>query len=615
MAQLQEAESTDYKRLYEEQRAICVEQQSLISSQQKTIDKYSGSKKSTVSNMQFIYTTNLQYRVKSLEFRVRLFETGEKYISMKADFKACLAEKDKVIRELKSEVADANARTVTVRENWLGVIAEMERSHAKEIKIKDNRIKELGNRVLEVQRQRDAAKDKLTTRTQEYYAVLIELEEERGMSRKLTSLLNQDYQNSSIPSSMKINRPKIVNSREKTDKKQGAQPGHEGHGRKRREPTNTVNIVPPDIFLNFNYMPTGNFITRQRVNIVVKVIVEEYVTPEFINLNTKQRVHAPFPEGVDNDINYGGSIKAFAYLLNNYCNVSIDKVSDFLADLTGGDLRISQGMINNLAKEFSNKTEEEQREMFNKMQCSPTMGVDYSETNINGKKNYVLVTVTPDGVIYSARQNRGLKGIKGSPFESYPGTAIHDHDRAFYKFGRAHQECLQHVLRYLLDSITNETNLTWNTQMRELIREMIHFRKGLPNDGKNPDEADPDMVKDLEKRYDEILKLAEKEYEYEPPTKYYMKGFNLFKRLHRYRDNHLLFLHDWKVPYTNNHSERPLRKLKRKSKQVMAFRSFESFDYLCRCMGVIESMRMRDENLFESISAVFDRTIRKDDVA
>ena len=163
--------------------------------------------------------------------------------------------------------------------------------------------------------------------------------------------------------------------------------------------------------------------------------------------------------------------------------------------------------------------------------------------------------------------------------------------------------------------MNNEANMEWNKQMRELIREMIHFRKGLPDDGKNPDESAPDNVKGFEERYDEILGLAEKEYEFDPPNKYYMDGFNLYKRLVKYRDNHLLFLHDRRVPWTNNHSERPLRKFKRKQKQVMVFRSFESLDYLCQCMGVIETMRMRGENLFEGIAAVFDRPASKDDDA
>ena len=606
MGHFEAAEFIDYKRLYEEQRMICARQESVISSLRK--DAGSGTRNMQASNAQFEYMANLQYKVRNLGFRVREFETGEKYASMKADFNAQLAEKDKDIRNLKLELADANARTVTVRENWLGVIDDMEKAHAKELKAKDNRIMALGDRVLTVERQRDDAKDKLMEKTQELYAALTALEEERGRTQKLTALLNQDYENSSIPSSMTVNRKKIANSREKTDRKQGAQPGHDGHRRKTREPTKVVSIpAPTEYAFSADYMPTGKIITRQLVNISVNVNVDEYSTPEYINIHTKLRVHAPFPEGVVNDVNYGGSVKAFAYLLNNYCNVSIANVSEFLADLTGGDLRISQGMINNLAKEFSEKTGHEQRVMFADIQRSPVMGADFSETNINGKKNYVLVTVTHNGVMFSARTSKGHKGIEGSPLDGYQGAVTHDHDTAFYKYGRAHQECLQHVLRYLLDSMNNEANLTWSAQMRELIREMIHFRKGLPDDGKNPDEADPDKVREFEKRYDEILQLAEKEYEYEPPTKYYIKGFNLFKRLRKYRKHHLLFLHDMRIPYTNNHSERPLRKLKRKSKQVMAFRSFESFDNLCRCMGVVESMRMRDENLFESIAAIFDR--------
>jgi len=601
-----------YKRLYEEQLGINAEQVAMIASLRKE-NWLLSLREVPLSNNGHEWLMNLQYKVKSLTERVRRFETGEKYTSMKAEFKIQLAEKDKKIRELGAELADANARTVTVRENWLGVIADMEKAHGKEIKAKDRRIKVLGDRLLEVERQRDEAKGKLLEKTRELYGALTELEEERGRNRKLAAQINRDHENSSIPSSMKPNRKKIANSREKTGREPGGQPGHEGHGRKKREPTNTVNIpAPAEYVFNPNYIPTGRIITRQVVHVSMNVVVDEYSTPEFIDKRTKQRVHAEFPDGVDNDVNYGGSVKAFAYLLNNHCNVSIENVSEFLADLTGGDLRISAGMINKLTKEFSQKTGAEQRKAFCDIQLSPTMGVDFTDANVNGKKAYVLVNSTEGGVMYFARWHKGHEGIKGSPVADYQRTLIHDHDTTFYKYGRAHQECLQHVLRYLLDSMNNEANLKWNKQMRELIREMIHFRKGLPDDGKNPDEADPDKVDEFEKRYDEILELAETEYGYEPPSKYYIDGFNLCKRLRKYRDNHLLFLHDWRVPWTNNHSERPLRKFKRKQKQAMVFRSFESLDYLCQCMGVIETMRMRGENLFESMAAIFDRPVSKD---
>lgn len=37
-------------------------------------------------------------------------------------------------------------------------------------------------------------------------------------------------------------------------------------------------------------------------------------------------------------------------------------------------------------------------------------------------------------------------------------------------------ECLIYILRYLKNSEQNEPNLKWNSLMRKLIAEMIHYR-------------------------------------------------------------------------------------------------------------------------------------------
>lgn len=61
----------------------------------------------------------------------------------------------------------------------------------------------------------------------EFYRVGAELEEEKGLNQKLTAQVNLDFENSSIPSSQqKPGRKKIPNSRVKTDRKPGGQPGH-----------------------------------------------------------------------------------------------------------------------------------------------------------------------------------------------------------------------------------------------------------------------------------------------------------------------------------------------------------------------------------------------------
>ena len=64
--------------------------------------------------------------------------------------------------------------------------------------------------------------------------------------------------------------------------------------------------------------------------------VTEYHADVYYSSQTGERVHAPFPAGVIDDVNYDGSIRAFLFLLNNDCCTSIDKSRQFLSGLTGG---------------------------------------------------------------------------------------------------------------------------------------------------------------------------------------------------------------------------------------------------------------------------------------
>lgn len=562
-------------------------------------------------NINFEYMTNLQYKVKSLSTRVQAFESGEKYAAMETAFKAQCSAKDREIRRLKSELADAHAQLITMRRNWSQVFDDLEEEHAKDLEKKERKIKEIEERALNVRQQRDEFRARLKEKSLELYQVKTELDEEKGKNQKLLAQINRDYENSSTPSSLKPNHKKITNNRERTGKRPGGQAGHKGHARKRLTPTNRINIPAPEKYANSSdFSPTGRTITKQVINVNVCVVVDEYATPEFRNVCTGQRVHADFPAGVVNDVQYGGSVKAFAYLLNNRCNVSVGNVSELIAELTGGKVKISTGMINGLSRELSLKTQADQKKAFADMLLSPVMNLDFTSVRVSGKNVNVLVCATPSTVLYFAKEHKGHEGIKWTPAEDHQGAMVHDHDITFYSYGRFHQECLEHVLRYLKGSMDNERHLKWNRLMRELIREMIHYRNSLdPDDGRNPDEADPEKVAKYEARFDEILQLAEEEYAYEPPSKYYLDGFNLFKKLRKYRDNHLLFLHDIRVPPTNNISERLLRILKRKQAQAMTFRSFEGLDYLCQSMGMVASLRQQNQNLVESIASIFARPL------
>ena len=283
------------------------------------------------SNTVFEYVTNLQYKVKSLASQVQSFETGEKYVLMRAESERYIAVKDQLIKKLKLENANARCETVTVSKNWLQVMDDLQAEHSKEMH-KDGRIiKALEERALRAEKRVDELKDENLALKRECYAVKTELEEECAKNQKLVAQINRNHENSSIPSSGKPDRKPITNNREKSGKAPGGQFGHEGHGRKKQAPTKVIELPTPDEYANNpDYEPTGRIIRRQRVGLRVLTYTEEYMAIEFKNKKTGRFVYADFPSGVENDVNYDGSVKAFAFLLNNYCNVSMDKTREFL---------------------------------------------------------------------------------------------------------------------------------------------------------------------------------------------------------------------------------------------------------------------------------------------
>jgi hypothetical protein len=553
-------------------------------------------------NGNFEYTTNLQYKVKSLTSQLEAFRSGEKHRATQMRHKAEIAAKNREIRDLKSELAAARREAPDMARKWMQAFDDFEKEHGEALRRKDRELRAMEERALKAERQRDEALDKLRAKNSELYQVKTELEEEKGKNLKLTAQVNRDFENSSIPSSLKPNHKKIQNGREKSGKSQGGQPGHKPHPRKKQTPTRRVAIPAPSEYINDPlYKPTGKTVCKQVVNIRVSLDVTEYFTPEFRNTKTGQRVHATFPEGVSDDVTYGATVKALAFLLNNQCNVSIDKTRGLLSELTGGALEISKGMVNGLCKEFAAKTDDERKKAWAELLTSPSMHTDLTGVRVGGKNMNVLVCAAGDVALFFAREHKGHEGVKGTPVERYVGILIHDHDITFYGYGESHQECLAHVLRYLKDSIANEPELEWNKAMHSLLREMIHYWKGLQK-GAEPDAA---KAENLEKRYREIIEVARKEYEYEPPGDYYRDGYNLYRRLDEFSESHLRFLHNANVTPDNNLSERLLRNIKRKLRQVISWRSFESLSLFCDCMGVIESFRAKGENLYEAATKAF----------
>ncbi len=549
----------------------------------------------------------LELQVKALENQANSFRSGNAYVRLRKDYESVIHEKNLCIKGLEKELSKAHSQIIDNRNQWFDASEEMEKEFHKAIKAKDKKIQELERRALKAERQRDDALDRAAEWRKKFYELSGHLEELEGLNKKLTAQVNQNFENSSMPSSQQgPGRKKVSNPREKTGRKPGGQEGHEGHRLTQMKATETHHLPDPEKYSSDPcYYVTGEKIKRQKIVLRFGIDVVEYTATVFRNRKTGSRVHADFPDGFYTDITYDSSVKALAFLLANEGNMSAGKIKTVLYEVSGGALNISEATINGLCREFSGKTEQERKAVMKEAMLSPVLNVDFTNANVNGKAKQVLIIASPDAgsCLYIARDKKGHKGIEGTPVEEYVGTLVHDHDTTYYRYGLGHQECMQHNLRYLTGSMENEPERKWNKKMHGLFREMIHYKNSLGDR-----DFDTETVASLESRYDEILKEAEEEYKDDPPNEYYREGYNLYLRLVKYKESELKFLHDKKVPADNSLAERLARQYKRKQRQAIVLRSDESFSCICDSLSVIQTFRRQEEkNFYDKVVEIFSR--------
>ena len=410
--------------------------------------------------------------------------------------------------------------------------------------------------------------------------------------QKLKAQITKDNTNSSIPSSQRPNHKTPPNNREKTGRKPGGQKGHTGHKRKKLEPTEPVHHLAPPACVagNPEYYKTGKKIIKQLIRVSLKLEVIQYEADVYRHHKTRKKIHAAFPEGMVNEVEYDASVSALLSLLHSHGNMSYDKISEILSDLTGGKLRPSKGMMADLEKKFSLKSVTDRQQIFNRMLVYPYMHIDGTTVRVSGKNGQVLIETSPAGTLLYHTGVKGDEAVKGTPAEIYDGTAVHDGESTFFHYGNNHQGCLVHELRYLKGSMDNEPNLTWASLMREYLQFLMHYVSTEKRNGRN--ELSDEERTAFINQYDEILLLAEQEYEKHPPDRrYYVDGLNTMKRLKKRREHYLRFLSDLSIPYQNNPAELIARKEKMHSKQSGGYRSEAYSQYHCDVLSVLESNR------------------------
>ena len=306
---------------------------------------------------------------------------------------------------------------------------------------------------------------------------------------------------------------------------------------------------------------------------------------------------------------YGNNIKTLSIHLGCYNVVAYNRLSDFFSVVTNNVYNISNGTLVNFVKEFGNKSKATIINLENNFLNKDNGFTDETGTKFNKKKLYVRNYSNEENVVYKVHKNKGHNPIKEDNILSrFCGGIMGDHDTTLYSYGSKNYECNIHLGRYLMELMENIPDTKWPFLMYDLIFRMNNTRKIAIAYGLT--KFSDDKIKEYKDEYEEILELAKEENK-QIKSSYYRvtKAKPLYNRLVKYKQNHLYFIEDFKVPFDDNLSERDLRIFKNKTKISGGFRSINVAQDFANTLSIIKTSIKRNINPFESINAIFENKV------
>ena len=413
---------------------------------------------------------------------------------------------------------------------------------------------------------------------------------------RLKAQINKDSSNSSKPPGTDGFK-RVVNSREKSKNKAGGQPGHKGSTL--TIPKNLDELVKAGKAKKHVIDLTGGsekYISQWKIDLETVVVYTEYRCPE----NATASVF------------YGESIKAVSVLLSNEGMIAHGRLSDFIRDISGGLLSVSEASIEKFNREAAANVDIEalREDLLNgevlnidETTLRSTQIMEYGEEKPQTAqgttfKATIRTHSNAETTLYTVNPHKDNEGVvRDGIIPSFVGILSHDHDKKYYQYGVFHATCGAHLSREL-KGLYELYKIEWAERFRK-------FYVGL-NDYKNNTElCEAEKLKEFEHTYDELLQEGASALSAMGSTDFGYKEFKpVLKRLREYKDAYLLFIRNYKAPFTNNQAERDLRPCKTKQKVSGCFRSWEGIVCYAKIRSFFSTARKRKVDLLNAVKGL-----------
>ena len=150
-----------------------------------------------------------------------------------------------------------------------------------------------------------------------------------------------------------------------------------------------------------------------------------------------------------------------------------------------------------------------------------------------------------------------------------------------------------------LKKIIDNLNHKWAKDLIELLTKMEHKRNWLIK--KEKEEFSQEEINKFEDKFEKIMIVANKENEEEKQKYYVDTEATLILRILDFKNEYLLWIYDFDVPFTNNLSERGLRGAKSKMKAAGQFWNVESASWYATIRTYIETCSRNNVNVYNAL--------------
>lgn len=454
-------------------------------------------------------------------------------------------------------------------------------------------------RDIKKEHKKEVAKlnDKIDTLEQENYELKVENKKLRDDNDRMKKQLNNNSNNSSKPPSSDIKK-NIPNNKEKTTKKAGGQKGHVAHFLSKKDVEQKINSKE----FKHEIINVGNiqeeYISKYVIDLKVDIVAKEY---RFYK-NDKGKYN--IPKEFYANVQYGNKLKTMCCVLNTEGIVALDRLSNFVSCISHGLLNISKGSIVNFMKELDNKSKYLLNEIKEKILNSKLMYTDATTARCNNKNICVRNYSTQEYTLLVPTLGKSKKHIEETNIlNRYTGDVVHDHETVIYNYGNRHIECNVHISRYLKGCHEN-TKHQWALKMRAFLCCLNEYRKRLKEEDIHF--LQEEQLLRYSKRYDEILEKGYKENKTLKSKYLKQEEQSLLNRLKKYKENHLIFLYDFSVPFDNNLSERDLRHVKVKQKVSGHFNVMDGIKMYLDIKSIIGTLKKQGKNFYETIFNIYE---------